>query len=65
MAKAKPNVELCKECRLCVRACPVHAITPLEKVNKNGYKIISVNEDLCIGCGICYKTCPDYVFTIE
>ncbi len=65
MAKAKANTELCKGCRLCVRACPKHAIIPLEQVNKNGYEIIEVDQELCIGCGMCYKTCPDNVFTVE
>ena len=65
MAKATANVELCKECRLCVKACPRHAIIPLETVNKKGYKIISIDESLCIGCGMCYKMCPDYVFEIK
>ena len=64
MAKATANVELCKECRLCVGVCPKKAIIPLEVVNKNGYKVIRVDLNLCIGCGMCYKTCPDYVFTV-
>ena len=62
MAKAKPNTELCKGCRLCVGACPKQAIIPLEEVNKKGYQIIRVDEEKCIG--MCYKTCPDCVFTI-
>ena len=56
MAKAKPNTELCKGCRLCVGACPKQAIIPLEEVNKKGYQIIRVDEEKCIGCGMCYKT---------
>lgn len=65
MAKAKANTELCKGCRLCVGACPKHAIIPLEEVNKKGDKIIEIDEEKCIGCGICYKTCPECVFTVE
>ena len=64
MAKAKVDAELCKGCRLCVGACPKHAIIPLETVDKKGYEIIRVDEELCIGCGICYKVCPDYVFRV-
>lgn len=52
MAKAKPNTELCKGCRLCVGACPKQAIIPLEEVNKKGYQIIRVDEEKCIGCGM-------------
>ncbi len=65
MAKASTNVELCKGCRLCVGVCPMKAITPLEELNKEGYKIIAVDQDKCIGCGMCYKICPDYVYTVE
>lgn len=39
MAKAKANTELCKGCRLCVRACPKHAIIPLEEVNKRAIRL--------------------------
>lgn len=67
MAKAKATAELslCKGCRLCVGACPVQAIEPLDEINKKGYKVISINQETCIGCGQCYTICPDYVFTIS
>ncbi|NMW85748.1 4Fe-4S binding protein [Peptoniphilus sp. AGMB00490] len=58
------NEELCKGCKLCVRECPVGAITELDIVNKNGYEITTVDEEKCIGCGMCYRICPDYVYTI-
>ena len=63
--KAAADTSLCKGCRLCVTACPTGAILPLEKLNKKGYEIISINEVKCIGCGQCYIMCPDYVFTVE
>ena len=50
-AKASADVSLCKGCRLCVGACPVQAIEPLEEINKKGYEIIRIHEDTCIGCG--------------
>ena len=66
MAKkvAKADTSLCKGCRLCVGACPKHAIIPLQELNKKGYEIIRVDEENCIGCGMSYTMCPDYVFTI-
>jgi 2-oxoglutarate ferredoxin oxidoreductase subunit delta len=64
-AKAIADVNLCKGCRLCVGACPVNAIEPLDEINKKGYKIINVNQEACIGCGQCYTICPDYVYTIK
>lgn len=64
-AKATADTSLCKGCRLCVEACPVHAIIPTKEINKKGYEIIEIDQDSCIGCGNCYTMCPDYVFTIE
>ena len=64
MAKAKANTELCKGCRLCVRACPRHAIIPLELVNKNGYEIIEIDQEKCNGCGACAAVCPNHVIEV-
>ncbi|MBQ9155853.1 MAG: 4Fe-4S binding protein [Eubacterium sp.] len=42
----------CKQCMLCVPACPDSAI-PME----NG-KRLDFDLDHCKGCGICEKACP-------
>lgn len=44
--------EKCKQCMLCVPACPDSAI-PV----KNG-KRLDFDLDHCKGCGICEKACP-------
>ena len=44
--------EKCKQCMLCVPACPDSAI-PM----KNG-KRLDFDFDHCKGCGICEKACP-------
>jgi anaerobic sulfite reductase subunit C len=41
----------CTHCGLCVKVCPVQAITC------NGEKYLR-NPDLCIGCSVCTVSCP-------
>ena len=44
--------ELCKDCGLCARGCPVEAISATE----GGYHVI--DERLCIKCRRCEQVCP-------
>lgn len=44
--------EKCKQCMLCVPACPDSAI-PMEKGKRLDFDL-----DHCKGCGICEKACP-------
>ena len=46
--KASINVDLCKQCGLCLENCPQKAIT----------KDYQVLEKRCIGCGQCFYVCP-------
>jgi 2-oxoglutarate ferredoxin oxidoreductase subunit delta len=64
MANMKLYAERCKNCQYCIGACPVHAISVSEYKNKQGFKVVKVDEKRCIGCGTCYTVCPDYVFEI-
>jgi NADH-quinone oxidoreductase subunit F len=42
--------DACKNCKACVKACPVDAITKEEKIHK-------IDTAKCIKCGICLETC--------
>lgn len=43
--------EKCKGCGLCIKVCPVNAITGAKK------EIHIIKEDICIKCGACLDTC--------
>jgi NADP-reducing hydrogenase subunit HndC len=46
------EVELCKACGMCVKACPVDAIS-------DGVKKVPavIDQDKCVSCGVCIDTC--------
>ncbi len=52
--------ETCKACGLCVKRCPMEALTledSTEAKNKKG-KAVVLRKELCIGCGVCVHKCP-------
>lgn len=51
--------EKCKQCLLCVPACPDSAI-PVKD-----YKRGEFDYEHCKGCGICVKACPFNAITME
>ena len=46
--------EKCKSCGLCVKKCPVEAIT-----GQKGVPYV-INPDLCIKCGACLEACSKF-----
>ena len=42
----------CAACGVCVKECPMNAIT----IWKGCYAVI--DKEICIGCGKCAKSCP-------
>jgi len=52
------NSQLCKGCGVCVKKCPVGAITM-----KNNVAII--DKDKCFGCGICAYFCPSKSLSLK
>lgn len=45
------NAENCKGCTLCIKKCPVNAISGKVK------DVHILNQDKCIKCGLCYEAC--------
>lgn len=45
------NEESCTGCGLCVKRCPMDALTRVDKR-------IVIDKDRCIGCGVCAVKCP-------
>ncbi|MBU1172588.1 MAG: 4Fe-4S binding protein [Proteobacteria bacterium] len=52
------NSELCKGCRLCVKKCPMDAVTMRDD-------LAEIDPDRCIGCGVCIPTCPDKAISLR
>lgn len=51
-----PNIDsnTCVKCEKCIKACPIGAIN---KVLKDDYVVIKVDEERCLGCGVCVRNC--------
>ena len=52
------NRDVCVACGVCVKECPMNAIS----VWKGCYAVI--NPDICIGCGKCERSCPAGSITV-
>jgi len=58
--RAAPDLERCKGCSRCSRACPIGAITMApERVSAQRKNDLEprVDPDRCIGCGVCVGAC--------
>jgi len=51
--------ELCKNCGLCVIACPKGVIGTGKTVNKKGFTPVEMKNDDCVGCSMCAVVCPE------
>jgi NADPH-dependent glutamate synthase beta subunit-like oxidoreductase/Pyruvate/2-oxoacid:ferredoxin oxidoreductase delta subunit len=53
----------CRDCYMCLEACPEGAISRVDKENGD-YEYIS-DPTVCIGCGICAGICPCGIWGME
>jgi len=60
------DIELCKNCKLCMNICPKDVFAHSDKVNKKGFNYMeAVKEADCIRCKLCEKTCPDFAIYVK
>jgi len=67
MSNITIDIQKCKGCKLCIKACPKNVLEPdTAIINDNGvYPIKLVKPDNCILCGCCAVMCPDCAILIE
>lgn len=53
----------CRDCSMCLEACPEGAIRRLEKVD-GSFEYVS-DDHVCIGCGICAGICPCGIWAMD
>jgi 2-oxoglutarate ferredoxin oxidoreductase subunit delta len=75
--KALPNgfieidIELCKDCKLCMSVCPHRLIESSDRLNQKGYypasyseKQLKKEERKCTGCSLCAIACPEIAIEV-
>ena len=58
------DVDTCKGCELCIKACPQESLALSESLNSQGYHYAVLVKDNCTGCVNCALVCPDAVITV-
>jgi 2-oxoglutarate ferredoxin oxidoreductase subunit delta len=58
------NIERCKGCELCMKACKESALQLSGTINIKGYHYAVANNNVCTGCVNCALVCPDAVITV-
>lgn len=67
--RAYINQELCKECGMCKKVCPYHAVSEMTRPCKVGCptgaltvndedRRAQIDEEQCVNCGACMSSCP-------
>lgn len=58
------DIEKCKGCELCVKACPESTLALSKSINHKGYNYAETVNPNCTGCASCALVCPDAVITV-
>jgi len=54
------DVEACKGCELCIKACPRSVLVMSEDFNSSGFHYsVFTNKEKCNSCSFCAIICPD------
>lgn len=66
--RSKIDGAKCKNCKMCMKACPYNAIVklavpcedacPVDAISKNNHNVTRIDFDKCITCGKCVSACP-------
>ena len=59
------RAEWCKNCGLCIEACPKGSIRISKKMNEKSYfpaEFVKGGE--CTGCGLCFVVCPEAIIEV-
>ena len=58
-------IERCKECGLCINACPQGVLAKGSDYNSRGYRFtVPKFIDKCVGCRLCEYVCPDFAIYV-
>jgi len=65
------DLELCKDCQLCMSVCPHQLIESADRLNQKGYypacfreKNLKKEERKCTGCALCAISCPEIAIEV-
>ena len=65
------DAEFCKDCKLCIHACPHQLIVTTDRMNQKGYCPASFTEShhkkeerRCTGCSLCAISCPEVAIEV-
>jgi len=65
------DLELCKDCKLCMSVCPHQLIESSDRLNQKGYypayfseKQLKKEDRKCTGCALCAISCPEIAIEV-
>lgn len=65
------DLELCKDCRLCISVCPQRLIDSSDRLNQKGYRFAQFVDrsgkkegKKCTGCALCAIVCPEIAIEV-